>query len=73
MPPDGWEEWSRFILEELKRLSTAYERLNTKWEEEITLMKTEIAILKVKSGIWGFIGGAVLISIFLLTSRILGG
>ena len=55
MPPNGWDEWSKFVLSELKRLSMAYEGLRETSEG----IRIEIAKLKVKAGIWGAIGGAI--------------
>jgi len=68
MPPNGWQEWSKFVLKELKRLSDAFEKLS----EKASKSEAEIAMLKVKSGVYGLVGGAVLVVIFLL-SRLIGG
>lgn len=60
MPPDNaWNEWSKFVLKELDRLSTCYESL----DEKMGQIRTEIAMLKVKSGIWGLIGAAIPVAI----------
>ncbi len=72
MAPDGWQEWSKFVLKELKRLGDAYENLTDKVNEELTELKTEVAMLKVKSGIWGLIGGIIVIGVVYL-SRYVGG
>lgn len=72
MAPDGWQEWSKFVLKELTRLGDAYENLTKKVNDELTELKTEVAMLKVKSGIWGLIGGILVIGIFYL-SRYVGG
>lgn len=72
MAPDGWQEWSKFVLKELKRLGDAYEKLNDNMGKDISKIKAEIAILKVKSGVYGLVGGAILVGIFLL-SRLIGG
>ena len=55
MPPDDWEQWSKHVLEELKRLSESYEKVS----EIVTNLREDIATLKVKSGIWGAIGGII--------------
>ena len=80
MAPDGWQEWSKYVLKELARLNDAYEafpkaiqKLTEKVNDEITELKTEIAMLKVKSGIWGLIGGIIIIGIFYLSRFIPGG
>ena len=81
MPPgdDGWKEWSKFVLKELKRLGDACEEfpkaiqgLTQKVNDEISQLKAEVAMLKVKSGIWGSIGAIIVIGIVYL-SRYIGG
>ena len=63
MPPNGWNEWSVHVKEELKRLNTCYEGMR----DTLNQVRIDIATLKVKAGIWGGIGalipiiGAVLI------------
>ena len=52
---NGWKEWSKHVLAELKRLNTCYEQMNGTIQE----MKVEIATLKVKSGVWGAMAGLV--------------
>ena len=70
---DGWREWSKHVLVELKRLDESYQRIS----DDITLIKVEIAQLKVKSGMWGAIGACIPIGIgiliYLLKSQIAGG
>ena len=51
--PDGWKEWSKYVLLELERLNTCYNNLDAK----VNKINVEIAMLKVKSGIWGALGG----------------
>lgn len=58
---DGWRDWSKFVLHELERLNDCYDALR-KQQEDIRL---EIRELKVKSGIWGFVAGAVPVCITL--------
>ena len=72
MAPDGWEEWSKFVLKELKRLGDAYEDLTKKVNDELSELKAEVAMLKVKSGVYGLVGGAILLLIFFL-SKLVGG
>ncbi len=78
-PGNGWEEWSKFVLKELKRLSNASEsfpkamqKLTEKVNEELTELKTEVAMLKVKSGVYGLVGGAILLLAFYI-SKLIGG
>ena len=72
MAPDGWQEWSKFVLKELTRLGDAYEDLTKKVNDELSELKAEVAMLKVKSGVYGLLGGAILLLIFFL-SRLVGG
>ncbi len=64
-----WDEWSKHILLELKRLSEGQE----KHSKLLGDVRTEIATLKVRSGVWGMIGGAIPVAvglaIWILKSR----
>ena len=53
--PNGWEQWSKYVLKELERLNKCYQDI----EADLQDIKVEIAMLKVKSGIWGAIAGAI--------------
>lgn len=68
MPPNGWNEWSKYVLKELERLSDCYEGIRG----DITDIKTEIATLKVKAGIWGAVGAMVPIAIMLVVQLLMG-
>jgi len=61
MPPNGWKEWSKFVLKELERLNECYETLDQKMDK----LSKEVAMLKVKSGVWGLIGGAIPVAVAL--------
>jgi len=58
---NGWNEWSRHVLSELKRLN--------EWNGEIAKTQTDILMqvsaLKVKAGFWGVIGGVGVVGIAL--------
>jgi hypothetical protein len=72
---NGWNEWSRYVLIELKRLSRElvdlYGKLNALenrlttieskavTRDDIQSLREEITKLKVKSGVWGLVGGAI--------------
>lgn len=58
---NGWKEWSKYVLKELERISDQ----QTKIEKDIHNISIEIAMLKVKSGVWGLIGGALPVGVFL--------
>jgi len=62
---DTWEEWSKYILNELVSLNKRTDDIN----KQLTQIHVELATLKVKSGIWGAIAGfipAVIASIYFL-------
>ncbi len=60
--PNGWNEWSKFVLNELQRLNVNYENLTS----QVQRVQVQIATLKVKSGIWGVIGGSIPIMVGVL-------
>ena len=66
MDNNSWDEWSRHVLAELKRLSDKSDRLDKKLDEGLLQMAVEIAKLKVKAGVWGLLGGAIPVIIGLL-------
>ena len=51
--PNGWNEYSRLVLSELKRLDESHIELVKK----VDVLITDVAVLKIKYGlIGGFIG-----------------
>lgn len=52
---NGWIEWRKYVLEELKRLNGCYEEQHRLFQES----QVEIAVLKIKSGIWGLVAGLI--------------
>ena len=62
-PAGDWGEYRALILDELKRLNLGIEGLREKIDEmhtsEIASIKAQIAVLQFKSGIWGFMAGAI--------------
>lgn len=50
---NGWAQWSRHVLSELKRQNDWLSGI----QEELVQARLEIARLQVKSGIWGAVGG----------------
>lgn len=57
-----WNEWSNFVLNELKRLNECQEHI----KDDITQIKVDIAMLKVKSGAWGAAAGGITVGITIL-------
>ena len=60
--PNGWNEWSKFVLKELERLNSCYENLDAK----VDSIKEDVVMLKVKAGLWGALGGAIPVIAFIL-------
>ncbi len=52
---NGWHEWSKFVLAELKRLNRCYANL----DKNMNKLFTEVAMLTVKSGVWGLLAGCI--------------
>jgi len=59
---NGWKEYKQLVMAELKRFNSYQEKLDKKLDKIIV----DIATLKVKSGIWGFLGGALPVLIIVL-------
>lgn len=55
MADNGWNEYSKLVLQEIKDLGDENDR---QWDK-IEKNTIEIATLKVKAGIWGIIGGII--------------
>jgi hypothetical protein len=65
--PNGWKEWSRYILKELERLNNCYEGLRN----DVGKIREEIITLKVKSAVWGSVGGVIFAAIISVVVAIL--
>lgn len=52
---NGWNEYSRLVLSEIKRLDISLQELT----KEVAGMRTDIAILKIKYGLIGGVIGAI--------------
>lgn len=63
VPQGDWGEYRTLILAELKRLHEGIEEVKAKIDtlnaSEISALKSQIAVLQFKSGVWGFLAGAV--------------
>lgn len=64
--PDGWNEWSKYVLKELKSLRESNESI----KEDLTEIKVQLATHQVRigfvAGIFGVLGGALVTIISLL-------
>lgn len=78
---NNWQEWSKHVLMELKRLNRTVQAVDEKIDNKIdsldskindikdnviTPLKVELAMLKVKSGVWGLVGGAIPVILLVL-------
>ena len=52
---NGWNEYEKLVLAELKRLGDGQDKMIV----DVGKNRVEIATLKVKAGIWGAIAGLV--------------
>lgn len=58
---NGWIEYRRSVLENIQD-----NKSETKDQaKEIGKLREEIAVLKVKAGVWGLVGGAIPVAIFI--------
>lgn len=66
---NGWEQWSKHVLIELKRLDADLKKIDV----GIQQINVELAMLKIKAGIWGAMAGMVpvliAIAVQLITSK----
>lgn len=58
---ESWQEIGLHIKAELKRLNQNVELMNQNFAQEHKMIWKEIVTLKVKAGIWGLMGGAIVI------------
>jgi hypothetical protein len=61
---NGWGEYQRLVLAELKRFNDNFETINL----TIAKMQVEIGKLQIKAGVWGAIGGAIPVLVLLVVS-----
>jgi hypothetical protein len=73
---NGWGEWSKHVLSELKRMNDQYEQLvvamnkdKQDLDKELRAIYVQLAVLQVKAGIWGVAGG-LLGAVLLLAMQI---
>lgn len=66
---NGWREWERHVLAEIKRLGDVVGKLEvaiTNLTVDIVTLKTES---KIKKSLWGFLGGIIAIVITALINK----
>lgn len=59
MANNGWTQWEKHVLAELKRLNDNMERTETKNDDDHRELFSSIATLRVKAGVWGAMAGAI--------------
>jgi hypothetical protein len=52
---NGWSEYQRLVLSELKRLDSDINDLSGK----VDRVRMDVAMIKVKIGLWGILGGCI--------------
>lgn len=65
---DDWAEHKLLILDRLKRLESWLEGVDRKANR----LGRDVAVLKTKAGLWGVIGGALAVIIWLLSGVVTG-
>lgn len=53
--PNGWNEWSKFVLKELERLNLSVDQLKVRVE----VLHADVMLLQLKAGLWGAAAGAL--------------
>lgn len=53
--PNGWNEWSKFVLKDIEQRHLWEDKI----EEKLEVMGKDIVRLQMKSGIWGAIAGLI--------------
>ncbi len=68
MPPgDGWNEWSKYVLKELKRLNDCYEKL----DEKIDKINNRLTLAQIKiAGLGAMVSLVVTIVVLIVASFI---
>ncbi len=61
MSDNGWDEWRKFVLMELKRSNKSHESTGQRLE----VISKDIVALKVKAGVWGLVGGLIPVALLL--------
>jgi hypothetical protein len=59
---NGWIEWRKHVLLEIKRINENLEKMNEKY----IVLCVEVAKLKVYAVVWGAAGGSVITALILL-------
>ena len=74
---NGWDEWGKHVLTELKRINTNCIICSTNYHKEkdhiidlITDLRLDIGQLKVKAGIWGAVGASIPVVIGMIVGLI---
>ena len=73
--PNGWNQWAKFVLNELERLDKNVTELDTKLDKIILDLATFKTEQKLKAGFIGFLTGLVpaILSVLLVYLKVNGG
>ncbi len=66
---NDWDEYKIYVTKTLEALVENVDSLRTK---DIPSIKTDIQSLKIKSGLWGFVAGAVPVALAIIAKVFLG-
>ncbi len=73
MTSNGWNEYSKLVLHELERLNTcreedlkAHKEFMDCVKRSFEKIKIDLAVLKVKAGVWGAVGAAIPIALWVV-------
>lgn len=73
MADNGWNEYSKMVLHELQRLNDCRDQDLREFidfkdcvKRSFEKIKIDLAVLKVKAGVWGFIGAAIPITLWIV-------
>lgn len=53
---NGWHEYQRHVLAELKRLDSTMQQV----QEDVTEIRLHVAVLRTKAVTWGAVGGVMM-------------
>ena len=72
-----WKKYKIWVIDNIRRLRNDVDKLsediNNVVMEKLNKLENKITALQVKSGVWGIIGGGIIIGIFLLAKYNLFG
>ena len=65
---NGWHEWQKYVLKAIEKQDEKTGKIFDKIDAlkiDIASLKVDVSALKVKAGVWGLIGGAIPVILWL--------